>query len=253
MPVDRAKRDAVAEALASYLRGEKSRDQVGMTICHVFPNDNPASKVKSGNDAYLEEMQRQWPPPESRMLFSKELWSRWCRHLAFLNTEFATNRCPMPAFNDEDLPWEILLARWHMLGLLVAGGVAYFTSWWFFAVVVFLSYVLFMASKAKHDAPAEMKRAKDMKRRLEYYPFADEQDWLAHEHLLASYDLPAYDATLFNESLQRKEPSAWKAALMEAAIRVLFLVFQIMTITIWPLFIVLMALSRRKVSDQQTP
>ena len=252
MPVDRAKRDAMAEALASYLRGEMSHDDIEDALWLVLGGDQATEDDKADRDEYLDPRLWQWHVFRERCM-THENWMFECRKLAFLKTDYQRDRCPAPAYVDESAPEDILLARWHMLGLLVIGGVAYFTSWWFFAAATLISMFFFYRARAKYTGPIEEKHAREQKQRTKYYPFMDEQDWLAHEHLLTPFELPAYDATIFKESSQRKEPASWKTALTDAVIWTVLLFVHLMTAPLWPLCIVMAALSRRKVSEQQTP
>lgn len=178
-----------------------------------------------------------------------------CRHLAFLKTDLEERRWHDLSHEDEDRPREILLARWHTLGLLVAFGVAYLTNWWLFAAATLVSVLLYQVSMWKHDSLMGEERMKELRRRMEYRPFADQADWSAHRHVVDEYHLPAYDAGAFGEPAAVKKwpalvaiPALWTCYLFIAAMLSSMYLFSVI---VWPVWLVMMSLCRRNTSQRQ--
>jgi hypothetical protein len=241
MPVDRVRRDAAADALASFLRGEMGRAALGAELQRLAQSDKSEEKSRLDKDTYLEEMLALWFLDETGYgSMSEEMWVALCRDLAFLKTDLEQRR--WHDHEDEDRPRQILLARWHTLGLLVAFGVAYMTSWWIFAAATPISFLLYQAAMWKHE--------RHLQQRLEFYPFADRDEWLAHKHLLDLYCLPAYDPTAFDEPPQvRKWPSFLAIPARIACylfLAVMFACMYLWSVLFWPLWLVMMSLCRRE-------
>jgi hypothetical protein len=256
MPVDRVRRDAAADTLASFLRGEMGRVALGAELRRLAQSDESEEKSRPDKDTYLEEMLASWFLDEKGYRpISEEMWVALCRHVAFLKTDLEERRWHDHVHEDEDRPRQILLARWHTLGLLVAFSVAYLTSWWLFAAATLISFLLYQAAMWKHDSLADEERRRHLKQRLEFYPFADRDEWLAHKHQLDLYCLPAYDPTAFDEPPQvRKWPSFLAIPARIACYLFLAAMFAYMylcSVLMWPLWLVMMSLCRRETSHYQ--
>src|SRR5262249_44155444 len=129
-------------------------------------------------------------------------------------------------------------------------GLASLTSWWVLVVATLVSFLLYQASLRRHDATAGQKWRRELGRRLAYYPFADRDEWLAHERLLDTYGLPPYEARAFDAPAQERAWPAFLAVPVRAACS-LFLAgmlacMYVTSVMIWPLWLVLMSLCRRK-------
>jgi hypothetical protein len=251
MSVDRARRDAVADALASFLRGETRRDELVAVLRRFVRPDEAGGQPQADRDAYLDELlalsclEGKYRPTS----LSEEAWEGTCRHLAFLKSDLEERRWHDPGGDDEDRPRMILLARWHTLGLLVASGVAYLTSWWVFAASTLVSFLLYQAAMRKLDAAADEERRRRQKQRWEFHPFADREEWLAHKHLLDAYHLPAYDPATFHEPPDARKCPSYLAVPARVALYVfvaaMFACMFIGSVFIWPLWLVMMSLCRR--------
>jgi len=249
MPVDRIRRDAAADALASLLRGEMRRDALVAALQQLRQPDEPEGKPKPERDAYLDAVLNLWSPDERYI--SEDMWGIWCRHVAFLKTDLER----ASSHEREDESWQIPLARWHTLGLLIALGVAYLTRWWIFVAADLLSFLLYMASAQKRGSLANEERS----RRLEYYPFTDKDEWLAHKHLVDEYNLPACHAGAFDDPPSVKTWPPFIASLVRWALYSFVAVFvaamvlymYAFSIIMWPLWLVMMSLCRREASCQQ--
>jgi hypothetical protein len=251
MSVDRARRDAVADSLASFLRGEIRRDELEAVLRRFVRPDEAEGQPQVDRDAYLDELlalsclEGKYRPTS----LSEEAWEGTCRHLAFLKSDLEERQWHDPGGDDEDWPRMILLARWHTLGLLVASGVAYLTSWWVFAASTLVSFLLYQAAMRKFDAAADEERRRRQKQRWESHPFADREEWLAHKHLLDAYRLPAYDPATFHEPPDARKCHSYLAVPARVALYVfvaaMFAYMFIVSVFIWPLWLVMMSLCRR--------
>jgi hypothetical protein len=255
MPVDRARRNAAADALESFLRGQIGRDAFGEMLERLLPAANARENAETVHDSYLDNL------IGDRFLFEwygpicEETWLGLCRHLAFLNTDLEEKPFGPHHHEDEDRPRQILLARWHTLGLLVALGVSYLVSWWLFASATLLSFLLYQVSMWKHDSLVAEEGRTELQQRFEYYPFADESEWLAHKHHLDQYLLPAYDATAFRDPRQARKWLGYLLAPVRAGcfliIVAMFVYVYAFSVVLWPLWLVMMSLCRREPERQQ--
>src|SRR5262245_46197926 len=85
--VGRGRRDAVADALASFLRGETRRAELGAVLQRSAQPDERDGQPKSDGDAYLDEMLALWTHEARYGPASEEMWEGWCHHLAFLKSD----------------------------------------------------------------------------------------------------------------------------------------------------------------------
>ncbi|HVL14085.1 MAG TPA: hypothetical protein VM529_16060 [Gemmata sp.] len=213
--------------------------------------DEAEGQPQADRDGYLDELlamsclEGKYRP----ISLSEEAWEGTCRHLAFLKSDLEERRWHDPGGDDEDRPRMILLARWHTLGLLVASGVAYLTSWWVFAASTLVSFLLYQTAMRKLDAAADEERQRRQKQRWEFHPFADREEWLAHKHLLDAYHLPAYDPVTFREPPDARKCPSYLAVPAQVAFYVfvaaMLASMYIWSVFIWPLSLVMMSLCRR--------
>jgi hypothetical protein len=247
MPVDRARRDDVAGALASFLRGETGRDEFRAALRGSV---RPHGRRERGpdKDTCLETLADLWfcgkgghgPIPE-------ECWRDLCRYLAFLKSDLEERpwQGSIPSA-DEDRPRQILLARWHALALLAAAGVAYLTSRWVFFAATPVSFALYMAATPERKPPVDGEQERRRQESWDFFPFADRAEWLAHQHLLDSFRLPAYDPARFDGPRRgRKWPPFLKASARVArggCIAAAFAYVCAGSVLIWPVWVVLMSL-----------
>jgi hypothetical protein len=254
MPVDRVRRDAAADALASFLRRETGRGELADALHLLLSAQNSEEKSKSVHDAYLEEdFIECWLQWERHEPITEQKWLALCRTLASLKTDFEEK--PLPRHGGEDGPGQILLARWHTLGLLISLGLSYLISWWVFAAATVLSFLLYQASLYKHDFMADKQREREIKRRMEHYPFEDEAEWLAYKQYLDAFVLPDYDETAFADPTQpRKWPSYLAAPVRVGGYLIIganVLYMYAFCVVFWPLWLVMMSLCRRELARQK--
>jgi hypothetical protein len=248
MPVDRDQRDAVADSLAAFLRGEIGR-KVWRTrldpICTVLRNTTV-------RDGYLHDFLLEWEWPWLSDPLSKEDWEQLRRHLAFLKTDLEERKFSLPSSLDDDAdrPRQIRLARWHVLGLAVPFGLSFVVGWWLFVVALVISFILYQVSMWRHGAAWDKAFSAESSRVLAFYPFASEEEWSAHEGRLEPYRLPGYDPQIHCQRERRTLAARIGNALRMSASFILFAtIFGIMipvaSLLMWPLWLVLMSLCKR--------
>jgi hypothetical protein len=247
MTVDRRQRDAVAESLAEYMRG-----QIGVRDLYARCEKIRELDVASPDgDKYLETFIN-WELNLSpyRPVTSAQ-WDLMRRQLAFLCTdrdETHLRRYREPSFDDIDLPRQIRMARQHLIGLKGIASVAYIGGWWWlFPAATALSFAVCQrqtqCASARHDAECKAVRQEFQA----CYPFATEADWLDHEILLNRLRIPTYDADLQSRVERRPLRDTVVMALgacAGGAILALCLVAAFAAeIVIWPLWLLLMSCS----------
>lgn len=240
MPVDRTRRDTAAEVVTSFLRRE-----IGYNLMQAALGGLTPPREAGKQDASLDEILDHviygpcfYANPETQ-------WAGFCRRLAFLKTDLEIRQVSGDFIvnDNEDRPREILLARWHALGLLVAFGAAYLISWWVFAAATLLSYLLY-----QYQTPASwrLNLSDEQNNQAEWYPFADEEEWLEHKHILDEYHLPPYQVGVYDFPGPAKEWPRVIATPVMWACMLAFAPFFLISAVIWPLFVVLMSLGRRE-------
>jgi hypothetical protein len=251
MSADRARRDAAAGALASFLRGQTDRIALAEAFQSLPQPADPEGQPAADRDRYLDDLMiLLWSVPGAEYeATSEEEWTALCRHLAFLTSNLEGRSWDDQLREDEDRPYQIWLARWHAAGLLVAAGVSYMVNWWLFVVANVASYALYFVALSRHEAPEEEQNRVQRAQRLEFYPFADRDEWLAHQQLLDGYHLPGYDPAVFTAA-----PRVWTwPALLILPVWVGYSLFVVLAFVcmfafstaFWPLYLVLMSLCSR--------
>ena len=242
MPVDRESRTAVAEVLASFMRGELDTNGMHARLKAI----RAARPDATSPDEYLDSLLgfessfwRWWSLSESE-------WKQLCRHLAFLKSDLHQRDSePSLSNTDVDESLQILLARWHAVGLVVASGVAFLSSWWVLAAACLVSFLLYQISMCRQDCKSDAK----LKEALAFDPFASEQEWLTYEALLEEFHLPKYDPNRHRRPfLPRIAGGILIGAHMSVIVAVLLLMY-VSSIFLWPVWLVLMAFRSRKLHD----
>jgi hypothetical protein len=236
MPVDRAGRDALADALSSFLRGESSGVAFAAEVRRLALATKSEPSNGSTKDDFLEELLagyttcgfNTWP-------ISEKEWNGLKRQLAFLKSDLE-----MRSWREQSDEFELRrFARWHTFGLLVTFGLAYLTSWFVIVAFSVISFLRFQVVMQRSHSNDEEQRS----RWQAFYPFADENEWLAHQHLLDPYDFPPYDPSRFH--VQRSKLFSILFAMSRigsfVCIVAMFTVLAIGSILIWPLWLVMMS------------
>jgi hypothetical protein len=238
MAVDRRGRDELAGHLAAFLRGEIDRDALRARL----------DALSAGpEDAYLHGLLT-WGLRHVPERLSEREWGRLRRHLAFLRTDLEERRVDL-SFPDEDRPFQIRLARWHLAGLAAALALWPLAGWWPLATAWVASFALFMLQVHRHDAARDNAWQDEVARRVEFAPFASEEDWLAHAGLLEPFRLPAYEARLHAAPKPRPAVLRIGSAVLTAAAAVLIVgVIGFMyacSMPLWPVWLAGMSVMRR--------
>jgi len=250
MPVDRTRRDEAADALASYLRADIDRAAIDDALRNLAESTTPENNAESQEDAYLAEMLSNWLDLEMHMPISEQTWEELCREIAFLKSDLEKREFNKHRREDKDRPREILLARFHLLGLIAVFGVAYLVSWWILAAGLLLSFVLYQVAMSNHWKQDEAEWLNGLKDELKFYPFANQDEWKAHKYLLDQYRLPPYDPAHFNEPPRQRK---WPRFLVIPARTAIYLFvgavvayMYLFSIVLWPVWLILMSLCRRE-------
>jgi hypothetical protein len=200
MAIDRINREAVAQALASFLRGELPLNNLLERVEEALLETDPDSADRGLGELWGDLERLTW----SGAWLDRAVWERLRRSLAYLRSELE----PPPAFSaySGDLvpPRHVRLARWHLLALLVGTGLAALFGWWLLLAFSFGSWLLFVFATSSHSRRAQISRAETRR----FAPFDSAEQWQAHQHLLQSFPLPDY-----NPTAPPLRPSAWSGRL----------------------------------------
>ncbi len=255
MPVDRLKRDAAADALAAFMRGEMDKTSVRERLISIpgsctnrdGSREGPVDKpLRSLIDDLQLEFSSDLGP------YTEKDWERFCRILAFLKSDLEILQEPSwPTADPNRLvsPADLRMFRqacWHLLGLLAALGFAFLVGWWLLAAAWVVSFVMFSAMMARIDSEEEEEDLREFRRISAFYPFENEDQWLSHAELLEPYRLPPYDPEIHGRA-EEIVHSRWdKALTLLLSAAVLCPMFAIMwagSLLIWPLWLAIAALS----------
>jgi hypothetical protein len=242
--VDRTRRDALADALAAYLRGEMDpgavRDRVAIAC------DGP---TRGGADVYLQELLE-----DLRFLpgsMQRWQWECVCRELAFLRTDFETNRAREPQPDGGEPDFDIPLAGWYLLGLAVAIALQPVAGWWPLATVWVLTFIPFLVQTWWHEAAVNKALVAAALRRRACEPFASEAEWLAHAGLLAPFRIPAYDPQVHDRSRLWMTPKRVRNAVAPVLGEIVIRCCQASTVWMWPLLLIRLTLTGSLADDDR--
>jgi hypothetical protein len=243
MPVDRRCRDEFAEQLAAFLRGEVSRTAFRARLGRMQPI--PDEDADSHLGGLLVTTWHRTVGP-----LSEPEWQSLRRDLAFLKTDFVDARAAMPMPPGCDAADDVRLARRHLAALAAALALQPFVGWWPFAAAWLLSYPLFALRARGRNRPEVEAWWAEARQRLAFAPFADETEWRAHAGLLEPFRLPEYDAWIHGpvEAIgpAAKATEALGRAVGRAFIGGLPALQLLMTLPVWPLKLVAMAVFARR-------
>lgn len=223
MPVDRVARAAVAEALAGFLRGDLSADQL---LERLEPLNGTVG------DAFLTELLRSLISyPQSYCSgISAVNWEWLVHHLAFLKTDREPPPWPHPDHDHVSFSARgRRVARLHLLALVIALALWPWLGWWPLAVCWVVSFVLLRGGfKLRGDSGEACSTCEATRRGLDtgawvFEPFSGEADWLAHRHLAEAFDLPEYDPHTHNPPLPPLGFSGWVGVVLLLPVVGLFL------------------------------
>ncbi len=186
MPVDRAFRDKLADAAASFMRGEIKSYDLDYALLEKSSKTDPDANIVGRQlwlfyDDIVDHPICQ--PPEG--------WECLRRWIAFLKTDYALVARPFEVIPRPLGPWILLLiflvscsSGW----LTGHGMLGFFVSWP--VLGIFLDIIV-------RDTEDQIQAAHFSSREIEtinaFAPFLSQEDWLRHERLLSPLALPAYD------------------------------------------------------------
>jgi hypothetical protein len=244
MPVDRTRRDAAAQVLADYLRGELDHRQ----LFARFGELEAAPAESKVSDKFLDVLLHEGPHVACRCKdhgdsISNEMWPFVLRTLAFLKSNCEEEEEPVVATEGQSR--QTLEARWHAVALLLILVPSYLVSWWIGVFAVLCSFLVFQFCEHRRDKAWSNK----IKERAEYDPFPSLKDWKDHEALLEPFRIPAYEVSRFHPARRgplKRALHSMKRGVTTAVIFTAMGCAFAFSIVIWPLWIILASLSRRK-------
>jgi hypothetical protein len=242
MPGDRLHRDAAANALGAFLRGEIDKGALHKrlrAIVAAVEKSKEEDKELLPLCMYLQV----WDLDA----VSLQDWERLVRTLAFLQSDVEPKpRGPAPP--DPDEPRLVRLARWHLLGLMIGLGIGYFVGWWLPVACWVASFLYTEVSVNWRHTNGDQAEDTSHARKATVDPFESEEAWLAHRHLVEAHRLPAYNPSIH---YRPRNPSAaenvfrpvafWFATAMLAGFLGLMLAWSLLA---WPVYLVLASLPR---------
>lgn len=192
---ERDARRRLADELARFMRGE-------ITFSTAAEHWGELRKL-AGPDALTSlpggplELAAHHKAADATISASAAEWEKLKRTLAFLESDLRLNR----VVNAERGPSKLLLLPIVCAALLVAAvwgllfgwGLGALAAGWIATGVV----VLVVARRARGAGRRPPSRAGE----FEWYPFNDEQQWLAHTDLLQRFTLPAYSTAIHDRRL----------------------------------------------------
>lgn len=187
MSINRFRRDAAADILAAYLRGELDREEARDKLIDL------ARMQKGIRDHVIDKAS--WYLDDVFLPVDEAKWRHFRRQMVFLKTDLEWD-APQPYELSPDLEsarWEWRQAVGHLIALLLAAVVAYWLSWWILVAAIPLSALIAEATRRSHEFAWEER----LRLWEESEPFANGADWLAHQHLADEENLPPYAESPF--------------------------------------------------------
>src|SRR5258708_405912 len=134
MPVNREQRDAAANVLASFMRGDLDRKDLN-TKFEAIESALASTEIKDDHPEGVLDLANLW----MNAVLSKGEWNQLRRELAFLKSDLEERDFDLPK-GDVDPDPPIPHARWHALILAIAAACSFVLSWWIYAVTCAISF-----------------------------------------------------------------------------------------------------------------
>jgi hypothetical protein len=201
--IDRERRRRAAEALAAFMRGEITSAEYQSAF------DGDDWEAAREDDRLLLYARSMWWRPhaeEHTVSVSEDVWGRMRRVLALLASDLEER---------EEVSGLELTFGWRLTlvaGVVLAGLVA-LAVWQLGALglvaLPLVALVLLLVLKpltGKRITPSGRRGGMKMSEwSRKVAPFETEAQWLAHEHLLERFGLPAYDAAIHHRPVEEVE------------------------------------------------
>lgn len=236
VPVCREARDHVADDIASFMRGEITRRVLFTRL------DEQADRATKSDvtDRYLLGFLEWWRWNIGRSL-SHSAWNELARELTFLKSDLEERTFPAVHHRLPDLDREVMVTRCLAACLAIAAGVSLVVGWWLAISAWIMSFVAFHIWSWRSERSC---RASGLEVRHGYFPFADRDDWQAHESLVDAFRLPPYENSVH---ARREGVRRWQEVAMAGAWWILggtmVAVAFAGSIAMWPLWLIAMSLS----------
>ncbi len=187
MCVDRALRDKMADAIIAYMQGRiKARELEKVT---GRPSKDKGAMMVGWQVWYFYDDFIDHP-----ICVTRECWACLRRWVAFLKTDYGLTEMPPPFWACPRVVPALFLAG---LSAILAASIA-FGSWVVLMVawpILALAWYPIRRLKIRRDR-AILQDDAEFKKLANVAPFLSAEDWKDHEALLASCQIPQYDAAI---------------------------------------------------------
>jgi hypothetical protein len=195
-PIDRAARDALADALAAYLRGEINN----------FSLDEIAMGKRAEDQTVMRLGRELWfhydDVKPHNVSATREEWEFFLRIVAFLKSDRVLEDVGA-ASEDAIRQRRLGFAALGITGAAVALGV-WFSAWWLLLPGATLGTWLAVQSLLA-GATTPTSSSLDPK----CFPFPSEESWLAAAPLVDAFSLPAYEPSIHGRPIRKRSVLSW--------------------------------------------
>lgn len=202
MTIHRDYRREVADNLAAFMRSEITNKQyLHLGFKQTQIDDNKDITARNWCCVCW------WHPKAEEHFISVQLdvWEHMCRVLAFLETDMEMSSIPpadrMPLKHVKKI--DDFTGFFKAIGTTIVLSVLYGLSFGINFGLFIVAWIGFGVSAliigGKRNAERLQKRSQDIN---SYAPFSDKEQWEAHRHLLARFNLPIYDPNIHNKPLK---------------------------------------------------
>lgn len=238
--LDRIRRNAVADAFVAYLRGVQIPRELADTLREILPHD---LELHDRDLADMRTLLYFCAKEEMDILINLE--RPWViRQIAFLRSDLESPPpAPLPKLSPTEAE-QTRMARWHVLGLLLAGLVGWFVVWYVPCITLLASvmwYAVWFITRARCQHAA-LRQEPEVPPQPDYSPFAAQHDWLAHAHLVESEFMAEAEApSTCPERTPPVDPGFIVIVLFLPLAVMLVVLLWIFFTSIWPVWILLKA------------
>jgi hypothetical protein len=209
MPVDRVNRDALADALAAFMRGDLAFEALRSKVETIYASLNAKSVFDQGLiflliSGFSESDQQFDRRLEKDERFEKRKWERRRRELAFLKSDVELQLKDMvrPPSQDDYSCIELRARCCHALALALAFRLSVVIGGWGWCVYWTACIVSFSVDQYLERLRIALNN--EQSRWFAVFPFANEEQWLAHEKLLENYRLPSIEPVLESKPIPKR-------------------------------------------------
>lgn len=244
MTVSREYRNAAAEALTPFLRGEINydalRDRFGTILDSTGGELIPDEFV--GNLLYAHANFSRGP-------ITKKIWTDLRKALAFLKTDLEAPQYREPA-QESRYSAEIVQARWHLLGIAIAFCLTLLVGWWIFFAASVLSWIIIQVREWRRDSAFDKALRTERERFWRCFPFLSEEERVVYETALDEMSIPKSYPGRGPASLSTRigevVGAVFETVLFVIFVPFIFMFFILIPLFCWPIYLVVTSLQRRQ-------